>query len=163
MKQSTYINIRLATQSDIDSMVNLSYQKRRSYEQAQPQFWHYAEGAEESQSEWFKQQLSKDDSILLVAESKDQIEGFIIGQIIKAPAVYNPGGLTLMIDDFCVASTSDWNSVGERLLEKLKILSKEKSAVHFVVVCGAHDEPKRQFLKSFGLAVASDWCVGGIQ
>ena len=163
MKQSTYINIRLATQSDIDSMVNLSYQKRRSYEKAQTQFWRYAEGAEESQKEWFKLLLSKDDSILLVAESKDQIEGFIIGQIIKAPAVYNPGGLTLMIDDFCVASTSDWKLVGERLLEKLKILSKEKGATQTIVVCGFHDEPKRQFLKGFGLTVASEWYVGDIK
>lgn len=36
-----------ATKTDITAMVDLSYQKRRAYEKAQPQFWRYADGAEE--------------------------------------------------------------------------------------------------------------------
>ena len=58
------INIRLANQSDITAMVNLSYQKRRAYEQAYSKFWRYAEAAESGQSEWFKELLTKNDKLL---------------------------------------------------------------------------------------------------
>ncbi len=40
------MQIEMANKKDISAMVNLSYQKRKSYEKAQSQFWKYAEGAE---------------------------------------------------------------------------------------------------------------------
>jgi hypothetical protein len=153
------INVRLAQSEDITSMVNLSYGKRRAYEKVQPQFWRYKKGAESSQATWFHQLLNRKDHILLVAESEGKIAGFVIGQLITAPEVYDPG-LTLMIDDFCVATPGDWSSVGVALVSQLKSLGKGKGVVQFVMVSGAHDEPKRQFLKQAGLSVASEWYVG---
>ena len=94
------IKVAQATKTDVASMVNLSYQKRRAYEKAQPQFWRYAEGAEEGQGKWFEELLGHDDHIILVAKSDTETIGFIIGRLVKAPEVYDPGGLTLMIDDF---------------------------------------------------------------
>lgn len=140
-------------------MVNLSYEKRRAYEKVQPQFWRYREGAEASQAAWFQQLLCQDDCAVLVAESAGKIAGFMIGQVIAAPEVYDPG-LTMMIDDFCVATSGDWASIGGVLLSQLKLLGKEKGVAQLVVVSGAHDDPKRQFLKKAGLSVASEWYVG---
>ncbi len=120
--------IRLATVEDVSAMVALSYEKRRNYEKAQPQFWKYAEGAEEAQSKWFKELLERDDNILLVVELNHEITGFIIGRIMKAPEVYDSGGLTLMIDDFCVSDLSSWETVGNQLIVELKKFSKEKGA-----------------------------------
>ncbi|MEK6734643.1 MAG: hypothetical protein AABY27_06050 [Pseudomonadota bacterium] len=48
------MDIFLATKNDIVSIVNLSYQKRKNYEQAELQFWKYAEGAEETQAKWLE-------------------------------------------------------------------------------------------------------------
>ncbi len=62
------VKISRATKTDIASMAALSYQKRKNYEQAQPQFWRYAEGAEETQIKWFEELLSHDDHILLVVK-----------------------------------------------------------------------------------------------
>lgn len=53
-----FILIRDADNSYIPYMVSLSYQKRLAYEKAQPQFWRYKDGTEESQSKWFKKLLS---------------------------------------------------------------------------------------------------------
>ena len=39
-----------------------------------------------------------------------------IAAIIGAPPVYDPGGLTCMIDDFCVADPVGWATVGRALL-----------------------------------------------
>jgi len=154
------VSIRPARASDIAAMISLSYRKRRAYEKAQPQFWRYAPGAEESQRQYFNGLLAQNDHIFLVAEAHDKIVGFVIGHLRRAPEVYDPGGLTVMIDDFCVESPSIWQEVGAKLLRKLKQLSHQKGATQVLVVCGAHDEAKRKFLMDIGLNIASEWYVG---
>ncbi len=86
----------------------------------------------------------------------------MIGKLMPEPKVYNPGGLTLMIDDFCVNCENLWQSVGAKLIEETKVAAKAKGATQIVVVCGAHDLPKRKFLSQQNLQVASEWFVGGI-
>ena len=155
--------VRPTLLSDISSCVALSYSKRRAYEKAKPQFWKYAgESAEKSQAKWFADLLTRDDHILLTVESNGKIVGFIIGKLMSAPEVYNPGGLTVMIDDFCVENEADWDWIGLNLVQELKGISKTKGACQILVVCGVHDEAKRCFLNSIGLAVASEWYVGEI-
>jgi len=155
------ISIHQVVASDIDAMVALSYTKRRDYEKAQPQFWRHAEGAEISQTEWFQELFNKDDHILLVAKSQSQVIGFVIGRIVTPPEVYNPG-LTLMVDDFCVFHSSQWSSVGSKMFTELKHRAQEKGARQVLVVCGAHDQPKRHFLQGLSLVAASEWYVGKI-
>jgi GNAT superfamily N-acetyltransferase len=163
LSKSDAFTLRKATEADIPAMVALSHYKRRSYEKAQPQFWRYAAHAEEIQDKWFRQVLDKDDYILLVVEAKGQIRGFVLGYIISAPEVYDPGGLTLMVDDFCIETPALWEEVGSKLLIAAKEWAKGKGAAQAVVVAGCHDEPKRQFLKSMGLGAASEWYVGGME
>ncbi|HQY22392.1 MAG TPA: GNAT family N-acetyltransferase [Gammaproteobacteria bacterium] len=158
------IVIRLATSVDIEHMVAMSYQKRRDYEKAQPQFWKWAGvDAEVLQAKWFSELIARDEHVILVAtDSNEKIMGFIIGRLMPAPAVYNPGGLTLMIDDYCIENEHLWGSVGIKLINEIKVIAKAKQAVQILVVCGAHDKVKSQFLKNRGLAVASEWHVGSI-
>lgn len=157
------VSVRQGTKEDIPQMVALSCSKRRTYEQFQHQFWRYAEGAEEAQAKWFEFLMSKGIGIFLVAELQDKIVGFIRGQLENAPDVYDPGGFTLMIDDFCVENSLLWHTVGKQLLEEIKEQAKQKGASQILVVSGHHDETKRQFLKSQELAVASEWFVGKIE
>ncbi|KJV55566.1 acetyltransferase family protein [Orientia chuto str. Dubai] len=100
---------------------------------------------------------------MFTAESDNQeILGFVIGKLMPALEVYNPGGLTLMIDDFCVQSENLWQSVGAKLIEETKAAAKARGATQILIVCGAHDHPKRKFLSEQNLQVASEWFVGGI-
>ncbi len=92
----------------------------------------------------------------------ERLLGFVIGKLIPAPEVYNPGGLTLMVDDFYVKSKNLWKFVGARLIEAVNASAKVKGASQILVVCGAHDHPKRKFLNEQNLQVASEWFVGGI-
>ncbi len=180
------IFIRPATLSDINAMVALSITKRLAYEKAQPQFWKYAgESGDNAQKAWFKELLTHKDYILMVAtrhgersvaiqknskdwiasplarnDDEDSVLGFIIGKLMPAPEVYNPNGLTLMIDDFCVKSENLWESVGAQLAEAIKKEGKAKGAAQILVVCGAHDNPKRKFLQNQNLSIASEWFVG---
>jgi GNAT superfamily N-acetyltransferase len=158
------INIRTSQLSDISEMVSLSKAKRMLYEKAQPQFWRYAgEEGDNTQRRWFKELLEDKNYVMFTAENGTQgILGFVIGKLMPAPEVYNPGGLTLMIDDFCVKSENLWQSVGARLIEETKAAAKSRGATQILVVCGAHDHPKRKFLIDQNLSIASEWFVGGI-
>jgi N-acetylglutamate synthase-like GNAT family acetyltransferase len=162
-QSNAVISIRKATKKDIPNMVALSYEKRRDYEKTQPQFWKHADGAEDAQTKWFEFLMFKDIGIFLVAEAQNKIVGFVRGKLENAPEVYDPGGLTLVIDDFCVETPDFWHIIGKQLLEEITAQAKQKGAFQVVVVSGYHDEPKRQFLKSQGLGVASEWFVGKIK
>lgn len=94
---------------------------------------------------------------LLTKESVEKDETLILGFIIEAQEVYDPKGLTLIIDDFCVKTEDDWSHIGSNLIKNIKSRTKRKGASQVVVVCGVHDEPKRQFLKDLGLNVVSEW------
>ena len=75
------IQVYKVTEKDIDAMVELSYQKRREYEKAQPRFWKYAKGAEAIQAKWFKELLDKDDWIMLaVYSSSSNLQGLGISE-----------------------------------------------------------------------------------
>ena len=156
--------VRSPQLTDIDAMVSLSKAKRKLYEKAQPQFWRYAgEKGDKAQGELFKELLEDENYVMFTAESDTQeILGFIIGKLMPAPEVYNPGGLTLMIDDFCVQSENLWQSIGAQLIEEIKAAAKAKGATQILVVCGSHDNPKRKFLSEQNLSIASEWFVGGI-
>lgn len=157
------IIIPASTLSDTASIAELSKAKRLNYEKAQPQFWKYrGEDGEIFQKKWFEELLTHESYLMLTADSEhEHILGFIIGKLITAPEVYDPGGLTLMIDDFCVRSEDLWSTVGAQLIEHIKLLAKVKGATQILVVCGSHDYQKRTFLMHQKLSIASEWFVGG--
>lgn len=158
------ISTRLSTLSDIDALVSLSKAKRFEYEKAQPQFWRSAgESGDHAQRQWFKELLVAEDYLMFTAKDENQeILGFVIGRFVSAPEVYNPGGLTLMIDDFCIQAENLWESVGKPLIEAIKTSAKAKGAAQIIVICGAHDYQKRKFLMNQNLSIASEWFVGGV-
>ena len=66
-----------------------------------------------------------------------------------------------MVDDFCVSAPVR-NDVGSQLLNKIKLLAEIKGARQIVVVSGAHDQFKREFLKNHGLRIVTEWHIGEI-
>jgi hypothetical protein len=160
---SMTLTVREAEASDVSTMVALSEQKRTQAAKHQPQFWRIAEGASEVQAKFFNSLIEQKRSAMLIAESGDGlIEGFIIAGLNGAPPVYHPGGLTCVIDDFCVSSPDKWLSVGKPLLDAVFEVAKKHGAVQAIVVCGHWDEAKREMLKAIGCTMASEWWHLGI-
>lgn len=149
------------TLEDIPKMVDLSRLKRLAYEKVHPTFWK-SSGAQgdQAQKEWFEVLLKKSNYILLKAQNRNGIQGFIIGQLMEAPSVYDPGGLTLMVDDFCVAEPRLWDTIGHALLQRMREIAKSLGAVQVIVACGSHDDPKKAVLKGVGYSPATEWYVG---
>lgn len=151
------MTIRKAQEDDVPQMVSLSATKRAEYEAYQPLFWRRASNAEEQQEPFFRGLVARENVIALVAESEGAVGGFIIATLVGSPPVYDPGGLTCLVDDFTVATPNLWSSVGKELLEEAARRAKERGAVQVVTVCGQRDEPKRSLLAGAGCAIASEW------
>jgi hypothetical protein len=117
-----------------------------------------AENSNEIQEKWFESEFENERVIALCDSQKC---GFIIGKLITPPEVY-ASGLTLMIDDFCVATPKLWESVGKNLLEECVNIAKEKGAKQILCVCGNFDTEKYKLLENLNLTVASRWYCGEI-
>ena len=151
---------RDATTEDIPALVELSDQRRQQYAQYQPVFWRPAADARERHEPFLRSLLTHDNVIAHVHERDDgAVDGFIIATLVSAPPVYDPGGQTCSIDDFCVADASDWATTGARLLDDAMAEAKTRGASQVVVVCGHLDQPKRTMLAGAGLTIASEWYV----
>src|SRR5258708_6082508 len=151
--------LRRAEGRDVIEMVELAEQRRLQYQRYQPTFWRKAEDSREQHIPFLASLLKREDVIILVHESAEKLEGFVIADFVAAPPVYNPGGPTCRVDDFCVAEENLWETVGLALLNEVLRLAKEHGAAQSVVVCGHLDQPKRAMLTQLGYSIASEWYV----
>jgi hypothetical protein len=155
--------IRAAVQADVPAMTALAAVRREEYAQYQPLFWRPAALAAEKHRAYLGRLVSSDEVITLVSEfvgeEGDRLTGFLIASLNPAPPVYDPGGLSCVIDDFAVASAGDWPTTGVRLLRAALAEAGQRGAVQAVVVTAHLDEPKRQALRACGLEIASEWWV----
>ncbi len=151
-------SIRKAVAEDVARMVELSEQKRWEYATYQPRFWRPAADSRERQKHYFARLVGEERTLALVHEQNGVLDGFIIAAVVPAPPVYDPGGLTCLIDDF-VAAPDAWSTTGAALLAEVSRQAKERGAVQTVVVCGQRDEPKRRMLGAGGHSIASEWYV----
>ncbi len=153
------MSLRRATNSNLPEIVELAEQQRLQYQHYQPTFWRKAEDSRQKHIAFLAKLLEREDVIFLVHMDSGKLDGFIIADFVSAPPVYNPGGPTCRVDDFCTASASLWENIGQEVLGEVLRLAKEHGAAQSVVVCGHQDEPKRAMLAKFGYSIASEWHV----
>lgn len=132
--------------------------RRLQYSTYQPVFWAPALNAEAVHKPYLAALVADEDVISLVSESSGALTGFVIASLGDAPAVYDPGGRTCMVDDF-VVEAGRWSSTGAQLLKAAIELAAHRGAIQAVVVTGHLDHEKRDALRACGLSVASEWWV----
>lgn len=155
----TQPTVRKATQEDVSAMVELAEQRRVQYQTYQPRFWHKAADSREKHTPFLSKLVQDERVVALVSERNGAIDGFLIATLIPAPPVYDPGGKTCNIDDFCVADELDWQRDGKVLLDEAMREMNARGAVQTVVVCAHLDEAKRTMLAEQGFTIASEWYV----
>jgi hypothetical protein len=148
--------IRRAEAGDVPVMVALSEKKRLEYQAYEPRFWRKAADSREKQTPFFERLLTGDRTIALIHEREGVVDAFIIGTLMEAPPVYDPGGLTCMVDDF-VVDAEEWGTTGAALLAAVERTAGQRGAVQTVVVCGHRDEAKRAMLSGERFSLASEW------
>ncbi|HEY4387551.1 MAG TPA: hypothetical protein VGN34_24100, partial [Ktedonobacteraceae bacterium] len=144
------MSLRRAGSHDIAEIVELAEQRRLQYQRYQLTLWRKADDSREKHLLFLESLLMREDVIMLVHESADKVDGFIMADFVPAPPVYNPGGPTCRVDDFCVVAESLWENVGQELLNEVLRLAREHGAAQNVVVCGHLDQPKRAMLMQLG-------------
>jgi len=143
-------------------MAQVADRKRRQYAAYQPVFWRLAPSARAHHQEYLARLVDDHDVLSLVATLDGQVHGFVIGRLVPAPPVYDPGGPSLYVDDFVVSRDGEWPNVGAALLRSVRRLGAARGAAQVVVVSGALDSAKRRLLADADLEVASEWWVAPV-
>lgn len=152
------MSVREATAADVERLVELADHRRHDYEPHAPVFQRPAANAREVHRPWLSQLVENAEVGTFVHEDHNgDVDGFVIISTVPAPPVYDPGGLSSLIDDFAVSSPEKWSTAGATLLNAASVWARQRGAVQVVVVCGPHDGPKRAVLQDAGLYVASEW------
>jgi hypothetical protein len=139
-------------------MADLAEQKRQEYRMHAPVFHRPKENAREVHEPFLASLVADEEKITLVHEDPSgSVDGFLVAVLVPAPPVYEPGGLTCLVDDFMVAHRRLWATAGAALLAEATAQAVQRGAVQSVVVCGPQDEPKRKMLLGSGHIVASKW------
>jgi GNAT superfamily N-acetyltransferase len=153
------VAIREARLPDIEAMVRLSESFRESLTDYSPVFWRKAEESFARQAAYFRVLLPLDDTVAMLAEQAGEVRGFVIGRLQPPPPVYAPGGPVCLIDDFCLISDAEWPTTGFELLSAVEAWAKARGAVLSVVICPHLGVAKRDFLRSRGFQVTSEWHI----
>jgi len=115
------------------------------------------------QRAYFTSILDDNKTLVLTAADDDaDLRGFAIGRLVPAPPVYDPGGVSCMVDDFGVADPDEWLTIGPLLLDALRSWAASRVAAQMIVVTAHLDESKRTVLQRHGLTLASEWWVGSV-
>jgi GNAT superfamily N-acetyltransferase len=151
------LDVRKAETADIKAAVELVERSRRQLQKYQPTFWRKAANSATATDAFFTKLLTASDTFFLVAVEGSRLEGFLIARKFPNPPVFDPGGDTWMIDDFCVAEPHLWLGVGEALLSHVSTLIHEHGGVQIVVVGADRDLAKTEMLRRSDLSIASNW------
>lgn len=151
------MDVRKAETTDIKAAIELVERSRRQFQKYQPTFWRKAANSAASTEAFFTKLLAEADTFFLVAVEGSQHQGFLIARKFPNPPVFDPGGDTWLIDDFCVSEPHLWLAVGEALLSHATTLIHEHGCAQIVVVSADRDLAKTEMLRRSDLTIASNW------
>jgi hypothetical protein len=98
------LGVRRASLEDLEGLLGIASACRTAYADYQPRLWRPAPDAMDHQRAYFTSILDDDKTLVLTATEDDaDLRGFAIGRLVPAPPVYDPGGVSCMVDDFAVA------------------------------------------------------------
>ena len=149
--------IRQAISRDVTECVGLVENRREIYQQYEPRFWKKAPNSARSSADWFGRLFLDSHNVSLVAEEGEKVVGFLIAREFPTPPVYDPGGPTALIDDFCVATPDRWSDVGARLVDAARLELRSRGFAQIIVVGAPKNDAKTKFLKGTDLSLASTW------
>ena len=151
------MDVRPANTTDIAATVELVERSRRQQQKYQPTFWRKAANSAATTEKFFTKLLTEADAIFLVAVEGSQLQGFLIARKFAAPPVFDPGGDSWLVDDFCVVEPRLWLTIGEALLSHVSTLIHEHGGVQIVVASADRDLAKTEMLRRSDLTIASNW------
>lgn len=151
------ISVRRAAPSDVDAFTDLVAAKRAQLEAFEPIMWRAGRDASEMTVAFFRHQVAEPNAILLVAEDERSILGFVNAVLQNPPPIYDPGGKTVMIDDFTVVEGEAGDRAALALLDAVMSEGRSRGAVQMIAVCATRDARASKWFETKKLHAASTW------
>ena len=152
--------VRDAAETDIDAIVDLIEANRLRLQEWEPRFWKKSQSSAEMSRAFLATLLTDADVIFLVAAEQSQIFGCLHCKPSFVPPVYDPGGTTWMVDDFCVHDQS-WDEAGQLLLDELKLRTLAKAEGQLILPSPHRDSRANEFILGAGLRPTTTWFTLG--
>lgn len=106
-------------------------------------------------------EIERAELVTRVCVTASGVQGYVIGRLVPAPPVYDPGGLTALVLEL-VAAAGDYRAVGSALLHELEKTTQQQGAVQVVAICPQRDQAQGNLLFALGYTIASEWYTGVI-
>lgn len=151
------MTIRFAIAEDVSACVTMIETFRDRLQTYQPRFWNKSAISAQMTQAFFGDLATDARATFLVSDGGAGIDGFLIAMPQQAPPVFDPGGPTALIDDFCVASPDLWPTTGAALLDEARRRLREAGFAQIVVVMADRDTEKNAFIRATDLSLASTW------
>jgi len=149
--------VRDARWPDVDALVALIQQRRRDLAAFDPRFWRPSDRAEAHTRRFYRWLLLTGRATFLLTEQDGQILAFLTARRVKAPPVYDPGGHTILVDDFCVASPELWPTAGSLLLDALRARGRQRQWRQMIIAAPAADRAELELLRRHELTHTTSW------
>lgn len=137
-------------------MVEMIERRRLRYQTYKPVFWKKAANSAQASLDWFAKMIESGVVAFTALEGKS-VAGFVFANETREPPVVDPGGVTVTLDDYCVAQEDRWHDIGLALLNAVKEVGRARGWRQIVVISAEKDLSKSAFLKENGLSIASTW------
>ena len=151
--------IRDAGLADVPAMVRLLSAYREKLSVWSPNFWRPSASARIVTSAFLAAQTAKRGVIALVSDTGAGVNGFAIAAPAKVPPVFAPGGPTGLLDDFAIADSNGWDTIGRALIYELINRARTAEWSQLIATSPTADRDKNALLESVGLAPTSQWWV----
>lgn len=153
------MSVRTATAADVEACAGLLKAHREQLAGWNPRFWNPSAIAGPMTVAFLGHLVDQAETFLVF--DRDGIEGFLIAMPVANPPVFDPGGPSVLVDDFCVRD-GQWMEVGGALLARAREGWKARGVAQIVAVGADADAAKRAFLESQGLATTSVWLTAAV-
>jgi len=154
------VSVRDAQVADVPRMAELAEAKRQRYRDHAAPFQRPAPNGPAVHEAFLPKLFEWDGFTVLVHETDNGVDGFIVARFGSAPPPYGEGSL-FHVDDFALADGATWPTVGAALLGEVLVRAEVADIETAIVVSGpaSVDAPKTAFLAERGLRVDAEWRV----
>src|SRR5829696_7112259 len=145
------VTMEAATPADAAEAADLAAAKRAAYEQYAPVFWRVAEDARAFHEPFLANCIANAEFTSFAARRDGRLAGIAIAshEVFPPPFGGEPQP-SWLVDDFFVAFSDDWSSVGRELLRAVDEAARAGGADRLIVLTARRDEPKRQLIEEAG-------------
>jgi len=143
------VTIRDAERKDLDAIAALWEQLIDLHHELDDRFWIRAHDGSDKFRSWMAEGLAAENRVLIVADVRDEVVGFIHGSVNKSVPVMAPK-LVAFVTDLVVAKAHRRCGIGIRLVEAANRWFRQRGAEEVTLNVAVRNREAREFWETMG-------------